>query len=489
MKYLIDGKKKYSLNTVIGSGGFGKVYESKKENNQSIAIKILGENIEDISEDAFSEWQRESDIVLGLEHPNVVKAFEAGKGLVNKKPVHYITMELASNGNLSRLIDDYQKDMKLIEESSLIDMFKSMLNGLQEIHKSILHRDIKPQNILIVDDKLKITDFGLAKYVDEITRTKTYKGWGTYFYMAPEVWGLNKTSKATDIYSLGIIFYQLATLKLPYASEDVKQLEELHCYGSIPRAIDSNPNLSHRVDSIITKMLQKAPKNRYQSAEEVLDAFSYTYSPDEVSSESMVDIINLAKRKIDSDTKEEAAIKEKEDRHRRILKICETHIDSFLNSLNAVIGQINEQMPEKQLSISKGSKDIYDVIWGTSNLLRVEFNPGIEVYSYMMYDKNIIMHASITIWTGNRSENEGTNLFYVNSPDDEFGELKIIEVTSNPLRPMGFHKPIAFKHLYEIGYFIKGLRAIGDYQHKEVPGTLEQELERSIQTAFRYLIN
>lgn len=182
-------------------------------------------------------------------------------------------MEYANGGNLHDFIDIYKKQNKLIENSTLILIFKQLINGMKAINTVLIHRDIKPENILIHDDKLKITDFGLSKIVNQSTRTSTFKGWGTYAYMPPEAWENNKNTIQMDIYSLGIIFYQLATLAYPYeienAGDSLENYRDAHMNKNPIRVEQYNSEISINLSQIIMKMLEKSTSVRFHNWKEI----------------------------------------------------------------------------------------------------------------------------------------------------------------------------------------------------------------------------
>lgn len=149
---------------------------------------------------------------------------------------------------------------------------RQILEGLKVLHTKTIHRDLKPENVLLAGDTLKIGDFGLAKFVDEATRTLTFKGSGTPQYMAPEVWTGQHVSPATDLYALGVLFFEAVTGQPPFAAPDTQRLRDMHLYTPVPRPKTLNPTLPDTLDGLIKKLLAKSTRDRYQSADEVLVA-------------------------------------------------------------------------------------------------------------------------------------------------------------------------------------------------------------------------
>lgn len=149
-------------------------------------------------------------------------------------------------------------------------MFLQLSKGMECINAVLVHRDIKPDNILINNDVLKITDFGLAKYVEATTRNVTFKGFGTLQYCAPEVWKNEKNTLQMDIYSMGIVFYELATLQYPYMVQAGDYMDA-HLYGAVENPLKYNPQIPVGIVSLLNKMLQKSRSKRFSSWKEIID--------------------------------------------------------------------------------------------------------------------------------------------------------------------------------------------------------------------------
>ncbi len=162
--------------------------------------------------------------------------------------------------------------MRHVIEPPLITQFMIQItSGMVEAHKFIVHRDLKPDNILI-DRKgvLKITDFGLAKYITTATRTQTFKGWGTFAYMAPKCWLSEKNTTRMDIYSIGIIFYELLARAKPYSASTELEWRDHHLYDPLPDLRAVRTDLPDRLIDAISKMTSKRAEDRYQNASELL---------------------------------------------------------------------------------------------------------------------------------------------------------------------------------------------------------------------------
>lgn len=154
-------------------------------------------------------------------------------------------MEYANNGTLRDIINQRKRTKSFYSTEELFGIFRQLANGMNDINSLLVHRDIKPENILLCGSVLKITDFGLSKVAVEKTRTITFKGGGTPLYMSSEAWDFSKNTIQMDIYSKGIIFYELAALEYPYSpmprtQEDAKNL---HMYSPIQNIGNFNSRL------------------------------------------------------------------------------------------------------------------------------------------------------------------------------------------------------------------------------------------------------
>lgn len=255
-------ENQYEVKSFVGNGMNGEVYKVLDHSDNSIrAMKV--------SSDALM-LEREAEAAKRIIHPNVTRYFEYREVVVDSSKTHYIVMEYLPDGDMRRRINKQLETGKFFALDLLLEWMSQLASGLSAINDSLIHRDLKPENILFLKDTPKISDFGLSKYIEEATRTQTYKGEGTYPYMAPETWELAPQSIQTDIYSLGIIFYELATLQRPFEAQNWLAWSQQHRFALPPHPIKKNSQIGYVVDGMIRRMIEKEPSKRYQSAEEVL---------------------------------------------------------------------------------------------------------------------------------------------------------------------------------------------------------------------------
>ena len=261
----------YILDAIIGQGGFGCVFKAHREKDGDIfAVKTTLPTFGD--HESSLSFQNEICLAVEVNDENVIKYEFVHDGSLFPEYPPYIIMEYADGGTLSALIKQKRDSGKLFSNDELTSMYRQLVNGIREVNNILVHRDIKPDNILICGDTLKITDFGLSKVVAECTRTLSFKGAGTPLYMSPEAWDYRKNTIQMDIYSMGIVFYELATLQYPYSSlpNTYEECKDMHLYSPIVSLDMKNHNLSPSLVSLINRMLEKSTKRRFSSWEEIV---------------------------------------------------------------------------------------------------------------------------------------------------------------------------------------------------------------------------
>ena len=209
---LLSGR--YELLEKIGDGGMAVVYKGKDRLlNRFIAIKIL--RPEFTKDASFVEnFKRESQAAAGLSHPNIVSVYDVGK----EGNINYIVMELVEGKNLSTIIAEEAP----LDYRRVIDLTKQVASALRIAHKNkIIHRDVKPHNIMVTSDGVaKLADFGIAKAVNDATLSTNSKVIGSVHYFSPEQARGNYVDERSDIYSLGIVMYEMLTGRVPFDGDN-----------------------------------------------------------------------------------------------------------------------------------------------------------------------------------------------------------------------------------------------------------------------------
>ena len=256
---------RYQIIKSIGEGGMANVYLAYDTIlDRNVAVKVLRGDLS--SDEKFvRRFQREALSASSLSHPNIVEVYDVGED--NNQ--YYIVMEYIEGKQLK---DVLRKRGKLTI-TEVIDIMQQIADGLSVAHDSyIIHRDIKPQNIMILENGLvKITDFGIAMAMNSTQLTQTNSVMGSVHYLPPEQANGSGSTLKSDIYSMGILMYELLTGKLPYKGENAVEIALKHLKEPLPSIRDEIPDISQSVENVILRATAKNPKNRYSDAREMLE--------------------------------------------------------------------------------------------------------------------------------------------------------------------------------------------------------------------------
>ncbi len=258
----LDGR--YEIHELIGVGGMANVYRcTDTVDDREVAIKILKDEYLN-NEEFIRRFKNESKAIAMLSHPNIVKVYDVSFGDM----IQYIVMEYIDGITLKEYIDR----QGIIEWKDALHLATQILKALQHAHEcGIVHRDIKPQNIMLLQDgTIKVTDFGIARFSDKSTRTMTDQAIGSVHYIAPEQARGDVTDGKTDIYSVGVMLYEMLTGKLPFDGESAVSVALMQLQSTPKRPREVNPGIPIGLEQITMKAMQKLPSARYKSAAEML---------------------------------------------------------------------------------------------------------------------------------------------------------------------------------------------------------------------------
>ena len=253
---------RYEVLEKVGTGGMSDVYKAKDHRlNRMVAVKVLKQ---EFSENAtfVSKFRVEAQAAAGLMHPNIVNVYDVGE----EKGAYYIIMELVNGITLKRYIE--KKERLVPREAVTVAIQVSM--GLAAAHRNhIIHRDIKPQNIIISKEgKVKVTDFGIAKA--STSNTITSNVMGSVHYTSPEQARGGYSDEKSDIYSLGITMYEMLTGRVPFDGETNVAVALMHIQGKMTPPRELEPSIPKSFEKVILKCTQKKPEWRYSSARELI---------------------------------------------------------------------------------------------------------------------------------------------------------------------------------------------------------------------------
>ena len=392
---------RYELLEKIGDGGMAVVYKGKdKLLNRYIAVKILRP---EFTKDAtfVENFKRESQAAAGLSHPNIVGVYDVGR----EGNINYIVMELIEGDTLNKIIEkeapmDYRK---------VIDISKQVASALRVAHKNkIIHRDVKPHNIMVTNDGVvKLADFGIARAVNDATLSTGSKIVGSVHYFSPEQARGNYVDERSDIYSLGIVMYEMLTGKVPFDGDNPVTVALKHINEEITPPRELEPSIPPALERIVMKATSKFQTNRYANADELIQdldnvSFVTAIAPDSIfESTTVVEKRNKRKQDLEKDIEEVVEARER-DRKRKRRKVIAIVVAIFLvlggaagayiawqmgafSSTKAAPDLMDKTFDEaKEIAESQGfkvkqGKDIYSSEYAEGRICQQDPSPGVEM--------------------------------------------------------------------------------------------------------------
>ncbi len=273
---------RYEIIKSIGEGGMANVYLAYDTIlDRNVAIKVLRGDLAN-DEKFVRRFQREALSASSLSHPNIVAMYDVGED----DGLYYIVMEYVEGKTLKQLL----KKRGSLTLSEAIDIMLQLTDGMAHAHDSyIVHRDLKPQNIMIEDDgQIKITDFGIAMALNSTQLTQTNSVMGSVHYLPPEQAAGKGTTIKSDIYSMGIIFYELLTGELPFKGDSAVEIALKQMKEPLPDVHKLNNDIPQSIENIILKSTAKNPKNRYDDAKSMHNDLLTALNDDRINEEPYV---------------------------------------------------------------------------------------------------------------------------------------------------------------------------------------------------------
>ena len=258
---LLDGR--YELLEVIGTGGMAVVYKARCHRlNRLVAVKVLKDEFS-ADEDFLRRFRAEGEAVAMLSHPNIVQVFDVSAS----EDANYIVMELIDGISLKQ----YMEVKGILNWKETLHFATQIAKGLEHAHsRGIVHRDIKPHNVMVLKNgSVKVMDFGIAQVMNK-NNTLTKEALGSVHYISPEQAKGSFTDSRSDIYSLGVVMFEMMTGRPPYDGDSPVAVAIQHINGGAPRPTSLNPNIPVGMEQIIMKAMALEPKDRYSSATELL---------------------------------------------------------------------------------------------------------------------------------------------------------------------------------------------------------------------------
>lgn len=273
IKKRLDGR--YEITELIGEGGMADVYKAiDVMDNKVVAVKILKKEFSE-SEEFLRRFRNESKAIAVLSHPNIVKIYDVGFS----EKIQFIVMEYIDGITLK----EYIENEHILSWKDAVHFVTQILRALQHAHeRGIVHRDIKPQNIMVfTDGTIKVMDFGIAKFAREEGRTATDQAIGTVHYISPEQARGDITDAKSDLYSVGVMLYEMLSGRKPFDGDNPVSIAVMHMQNIAELPSRINPNIPSPLEEIIVHAMEKNPADRYQTAVEMLrDIDRFKADPD-----------------------------------------------------------------------------------------------------------------------------------------------------------------------------------------------------------------
>ena len=323
----LEGKilgNRYEIIEKIGNGGMATVYKAKCHVlNRYVAVKVLRDEFT-TDEEFIKRFAAEAQSAASLTHPNIVSIYDVG----HEDNLYYIVMELIKGKTLKQIINE---DGKLPWKWSL-NIASQIASALETAHRNkIIHRDIKPHNIIITEDGIaKVTDFGIAKVVSNSTITAFGATIGSVHYFSPEHAKGGYTDEKSDIYSLGVVMYEMLTGQVPFDADTAVSVALKHMQEDPIEPMELNPDIPRAVNDIIMKAMQKDTGLRYQSATEMLNDINMALKrPDG-------DFVSLRTASANFETQRFQPLEDEEIRTKRNNKKDENKLKQFIGNHKAL---------------------------------------------------------------------------------------------------------------------------------------------------------
>lgn len=258
---------RYKLLERAGSGGMAVVYKAQDlVLRRLVAVKLLQESLTS-DEEFLRRFQQEAHAAANLAHPNIVTVHDVGQD--GRR--HFIVMEFVDGRTLKQVIRDQAKSGRPLPLNRVLDLTIQVCEGIGYAHRAgLVHCDVKPQNVLVTrDDRVKVTDFGIARAMSQISQPVNDLVWGTPQYFSPEQAAGRPATPASDVYAIGLILFELLTGRPPFAAESHTALALKHLNEPPPPVSQFNPVVPPQLERILQKVLVKEPAGRYRTADQL----------------------------------------------------------------------------------------------------------------------------------------------------------------------------------------------------------------------------
>ena len=467
------------VDRLLGQGGMGQVFAGTMRDGTRVAVKTVLTST--LNHDELKALQNEASLAREINHPNVVRIRYVGTGENEAGLPPYIVMELVEGGTLRSVIDAHVSADSKPAIDDLRGIYLQIADGMRAINEKLVHRDLKPENIL-VDAKtgqLKIADFGLAKLVDAVTRSETFKGWGTRPYQAPEAFEQGPNTVAMDIYSAGVTFFELATLTFPIepkAGDDGPLAwRNAHLLTPPLELRQLRPDLPISMVQLSTLMLQKDPKRRPEDWGVVIDRLRKDQKQENVKID-VSSLVTKATQTLIEKTAQETRRREEAERLAERKALLLNAVREPVGILQELVDAFNGASDVGKLSLTERDYSLIQVTGpaeGKALIIQTRIINDLSTQNgiYRMLgvariDPMPLAPKDSTIRYGQNSFGSFNLGYRVGHSDERFGTWSMLRFEHNPLMGKTGYPHWFAMELDELPTQLRLLNALGIYQNQ-----------------------
>ena len=421
----LDGR--YEVQEIIGVGGMSVVYKAYDNvDDRIVAVKILKDEYSNDA-DFVRRFKNESKAIAVLSHPNIVKVYDVSFG----EKVQYIVMEYVDGITLK----EYIQKQHIITWNDAVFFTTQILRALQHAHdKGIVHRDIKPQNIILLPNgNIKVTDFGIARFSRTETKTLTENAIGSVHYISPEQAKGEFTDERADIYSVGVVLYEMLAGRVPFDADSAVSVALMQLQKEPKKLTEINPNIPLGIEQICFHAMQKNPDERYQTATEMLldieevirnpqATFDYTYFVDKEPTKYVFKEDTALKSEEVDEYEEEDTAPDYDPNHKK--KVITAVVVGVVLLIAAIVGivlfmtqGVNTKTHQLESFVGQSYDDLassndYDYVFVAEYEKTDEYNPGTVISQMPEAGEKVISGSTVTLYVAASNDDiEVPNLY------------------------------------------------------------------------------
>jgi serine/threonine protein kinase len=432
-----NGAGSLRLERVLGNGAFGLVYKAIDTTDQMpYAVKFPLALVDFQGAVELQAFLNEIQAAQTIQHPNVVRVLYTDTQAPDMPP--YLVMEYIEGGTLQDYLQRQRQTGAPIDLAVIQAWTDDLLAGIAAINASMLHRDLKPDNILIDGASLKIGDFGLSKMIGALTRSRTFKGGQHVLYMAPEGWKYEANAIQIDMYAMGIVLFELASLRYPYQLpedlSDMEALRNMHLYTTPQRLDQVGADVPTGYSRVVSRLLEKNPRDRYVTWAEVQQDITRAWEIHQGTRpgprESVAALLRETMRIQDEQTRRRGAERQREEEQEERLRLDQVQVTRLLDFIKAEIDEYNEHCsPQERMHVTQ----IQDAL-----RVRLPFGQTLSL-SFFPVDPPLSLSVGQVRFAGILQDADGGGLNYLlcrEAAEDLYGTWRVCRVGHYPtMRP------------------------------------------------------